>query len=120
MDAAERAAPPFAGLFADALRRNITGSYQPSRKWWPEKYGLGTSFMHTHLPPFPVGSHACCHQLFREAGVSQRLYDEFLEPMLLVLPMCPGEDCSAAAALSCFQYFALEHQARCDSRNTRV
>lgn len=30
--------------------------------------------------------------------------------MLLVLPMCPGEDCSAAAALSCFQYFALEHQ----------
>lgn len=51
-------------------------------------------------------------KLFREAGVSQRLYDEFLEPMLLVLPMCPGEDCSAAAALSCFQYFALEHQAR--------
>lgn len=49
-------------------------------------------------------------QLFRSAGISQRLYDEFLEPMLLVLPMCPGEDCSAAAALSCFQYFALEHQ----------
>lgn len=51
-------------------------------------------------------------QLFRNAGVSQRLYNEFLEPMLLVLPMCPGEDCSAAAALSCFQYFALEHQVR--------
>lgn len=52
----------------------------------------------------------CFEQLFRNAGVSQRLYDDFLEPMLLVLPMCPGEDCSAAAALSCFQYFALEHQ----------
>ncbi|CAN0399799.1 unnamed protein product, partial [Laminaria digitata] len=55
-------------------------------------------------------------QLFRSAGVSQRLYDEFLEPMLLVLPMCPGEDCSAAAALSCFQYFALEHQGDFDVR----
>ncbi|CAN0063244.1 unnamed protein product, partial [Discosporangium mesarthrocarpum] len=50
-------------------------------------------------------------ELFCKAGVSSNLYDEFLEPMLLVLPMCPGEDCSAAAALSCFQYFALEHQA---------
>ncbi|CAM9948445.1 unnamed protein product, partial [Ectocarpus fasciculatus] len=55
-------------------------------------------------------------ELFRNAGVSQRLYDEFLEPMLLVLPMCPGEDCSAAAALSCFQYFALEHQGDFDVR----
>eukprot|EP00904_Undaria_pinnatifida_P006579 jgi/Undpi1/3050/HiC_scaffold_15.g06426.m1 len=55
-------------------------------------------------------------ELFRSAGVSQRLYDEFLEPMLLVLPMCPGEDCSAAAALSCFQYFALEHQGDFDVR----
>ncbi|CAM9900226.1 unnamed protein product, partial [Hapterophycus canaliculatus] len=36
--------------------------------------------------------------------------------MLLVLPMCPGEDCSAAAALSCFQYFALEHQGDFDVR----
>eukprot|EP00903_Cladosiphon_okamuranus_P014865 g13764.t2 len=55
-------------------------------------------------------------ELFRRAGISQRLYDEFLEPMLLVLPMCPGEDCSAAAALSCFQYFALEHQGDFDVR----
>lgn len=63
--------------------------------------------------PTVVQYDACCSEnekLFRNAGVSQRLYDEFLEPMLLVLPMCPGEDCSAAAALSCFQYFALEHQ----------
>eukprot|EP00752_Nemacystus_decipiens_P010064 g8968.t1 len=55
-------------------------------------------------------------ELFKSAGISQRLYDEFLEPMLLVLPMCPGEDCSAAAALSCFQYFALEHQGDFDVR----
>lgn len=34
-------------------------------------------------------------ELFR--GLSPRLYEEFIEPMLLVLPMCPGEDCSAAA-----------------------
>jgi hypothetical protein len=32
--------------------------------------------------------------------------------MMLVLPMAPGEDISAAAALSCFSFFALEHQAR--------
>lgn len=40
-------------------------------------------------------------ELFSE--LSPVLYEEFIEPMLLVLPMCPGEDCSAAAvrALPC-------------------
>lgn len=77
----------------------------------------GDRFNELPMPPPKYHSHLSDHvlllvvwQLFRNAGVSQRLYDGFLEPMLLVLPMCPGEDCSAAAALSCFQYFALEHQ----------
>jgi hypothetical protein len=52
--------------------------------------------------------------------VSPKLYEEFLEPMLLVLPMCPGEDCSAAAALSLFSFFALEHQADFDVRWLRA
>ena len=35
---------------------------------------------------------------------------------MLVLPMAPGEEVSAAAALSLLQYFALEHQADFDVR----
>jgi len=50
------------------------------------------------------------------AAARARLYDEFLEPMLLVLPMAPGHDVSAAAALSCFSFFALEHQGDFDVR----
>ena len=38
-------------------------------------------------------------ELFRTAGVSARLYREFLEPMLLVTLFAPGEELSAAAAL---------------------
>ena len=38
-------------------------------------------------------------ELFRTAGVSGRLYREFLEPMLLVTLFAPGEELSAAAAL---------------------
>ena len=49
-------------------------------------------------------------ELFQRAGMSANLYNQFILPLLLVLPMCPGEDCSAAAALSLFSYFALEHQ----------
>ena len=55
-------------------------------------------------------------ELFSRAGVSRKLYDEFLEPMNLVLPMAPGEEVSAAAALSLLQFFALEHQADFDVR----
>ena len=54
--------------------------------------------------------------LYARAGVSRSLYDEFLEPMNLVLPMAPGEEVSAAAALSLLQFFALEHQADFDVR----
>lgn len=47
--------------------------------------------------------------LFRVvAGVSETLYTELVSPLLHVLPMCPGYDCSAAAALSCFHVFALQ------------
>mmetsp|Transcript_20511 Transcript_20511/g.19840 ORF Transcript_20511/g.19840 Transcript_20511/m.19840 type:complete len:539 (+) Transcript_20511:101-1717(+) len=53
-------------------------------------------------------------ELFGRFGMSSNLYKQFVLPLLLVLPMCPGEDCSAAAALSLFSYFALEHQSDFD------
>ena len=47
--------------------------------------------------------------LFKDrGGVSANLYDELVAPMLHVLPMAPGDDVSAAAALSCFHVFALQ------------
>ena len=52
----------------------------------------------------------------KKAGVSQQLYDEMVLPLLHVLPMCPGYDCSAAAALSCFHVFALQSQGAFDVR----
>ena len=40
-------------------------------------------------------------ELFKSrAGVTDGLYEEFISPLLHVLPMTPGYDCSAAAALS--------------------
>ncbi|GAB0491904.1 hypothetical protein MMPV_003160 [Pyropia vietnamensis] len=54
--------------------------------------------------------------LFVNAGVSEDLYTHFLLPLLLVLPMGPGERISAAAALSCFSYFALRRQGDFDVR----
>ncbi|MDB9314038.1 FAD-dependent oxidoreductase [Spirulina sp. CS-785/01] len=49
-------------------------------------------------------------ELFREFGVSKRLYKEAFEPMLLVGLFAPGEQCSAAAALGMLYYFILAHQ----------
>ena len=40
--------------------------------------------------------------------MSVALYDELVQPLLHVLPMAPGYDVSAAAALSCFHVFALQ------------
>jgi uncharacterized protein with NAD-binding domain and iron-sulfur cluster len=40
-------------------------------------------------------------ELFRQYGVSDRLYKDAFEPMLLVGLFAPGEQCSAAAALGC-------------------
>ena len=55
--------------------------------------------------------------LFRStAGVSQNLYQELVSPLLHVLPMTPGYDCSAAAALSCFHVFALQARGAFDVR----
>ncbi|KAK9823485.1 hypothetical protein WJX72_003089 [[Myrmecia] bisecta] len=55
-------------------------------------------------------------ELFLSSGVSQRLYREFLEPMLLVTLFAPGEQLSAAAALGALYYFVLAHQADFDVR----
>lgn len=49
-------------------------------------------------------------ELFRDFGVSARLYKESFEPMLLVGLFAPGEQCSAAAALGMLYYFILAHQ----------
>jgi len=49
-------------------------------------------------------------ELFKEFGVSARLYKESFEPMLLVGLFAPGEQCSAAAALGMLYYFILAHQ----------
>ena len=55
--------------------------------------------------------------LFRgSAKISDTLYSELVEPLLAVLPMCPGYDCSAAAALSCFHAFALCRKGAFDVR----
>ena len=55
--------------------------------------------------------------LFRVvAGVSPRLFKELVSPLLHVLPMTPGYDCSAAAALSCFHVFALQARGAFDVR----
>jgi uncharacterized protein with NAD-binding domain and iron-sulfur cluster len=53
-------------------------------------------------------------ELFRRYGVSERLYRESFEPMLLVGLFAPGEQCSAAAALGMLYYFILAHQADFD------
>lgn len=56
-------------------------------------------------------------ELFLEkAGITPTLYEELVLPLLHVLPMCPGYDCSAAAALSCFHVFALQAQGAFDVR----
>ncbi len=49
-------------------------------------------------------------ELFKQFGVSARLYRESFEPMLLVGLFAPGEQCSAAAALGMLSYFILAHQ----------
>ncbi len=49
-------------------------------------------------------------ELFKQFGVSSRLYKDSFEPMLLVGLFAPGEQCSAAAALGMLYYFILAHQ----------
>ncbi|MGK7892022.1 MAG: FAD-dependent oxidoreductase [Leptolyngbyaceae cyanobacterium] len=49
-------------------------------------------------------------ELFKQYGVSARLYKEAFEAMLLVGLFAPGEQCSAAATLGMLYYFILAHQ----------
>ncbi|KAI5076277.1 hypothetical protein GOP47_0008342 [Adiantum capillus-veneris] len=49
-------------------------------------------------------------ELFRKAGVSAKLYKEFLEPMLLITLFAPPEQLSAAAALAALYFYVLAHQ----------
>jgi uncharacterized protein with NAD-binding domain and iron-sulfur cluster len=53
-------------------------------------------------------------ELFKQFGVSARLYRDSFEPMLLVGLFAPGEQCSAAAALGMLYYFILAHQSDFD------
>ncbi|MDJ0842832.1 hydroxysqualene dehydroxylase [Crocosphaera sp.] len=53
-------------------------------------------------------------ELFKQFGVSSRLYKDAFEPMLLVGLFAPGEQCSAAATLGMLYYFILAHQANFD------
>ena len=56
-------------------------------------------------------------ELFKgRGGVSDGLYEELVQPLLHVLPMAPGYDVSAAAALSCFHVFALQARGAFDVR----
>lgn len=53
-------------------------------------------------------------ELFKQFGVSARLYQDAFEPMLLVGLFAPGELCSAAATLGMLYYFILAHQPNFD------
>lgn len=53
-------------------------------------------------------------ELFKQFGVSARLYKDAFEPMLLVGLFAPGEQCSAAATLGMLYYFILAHQPNFD------
>ncbi|CAM6113071.1 unnamed protein product [Calypogeia fissa] len=53
-------------------------------------------------------------ELFREAGCSERVYNDAFNPMLLVGLFAPGEQCSAAATVGMLYYFIVAHQADFD------
>ncbi|KAH7298217.1 hypothetical protein KP509_25G032300 [Ceratopteris richardii] len=55
-------------------------------------------------------------ELFRNAGVSSKLYEQFLKPMLLVTLFAPPEQLSAAAALDALYFYVLAHQQDFDVR----
>uniref|UniRef100_A0A383VMW8 Amine oxidase domain-containing protein n=1 Tax=Tetradesmus obliquus TaxID=3088 RepID=A0A383VMW8_TETOB len=56
------------------------------------------------------------YELFRGAGVSKKLYEKFLAPMLLVTLFAPPTELSAAAALGALYFFVLAHQPDFDVR----
>lgn len=54
--------------------------------------------------------------LCTKLGVSQRMYDEAFEPMILTGLFAPGRECSAAAALGMAYFFVLKSQTSFDVR----
>ncbi|MEO1094846.1 MAG: FAD-dependent oxidoreductase [Cyanobacteria bacterium J06638_28] len=60
--------------------------------------------------------HLTAYDLFRQYGISERLYKDAFEAMLLVGLFAPGEQCSAAATLGMLYYFILAHQPDFDVR----
>merc|ERR1719301_434264 len=62
------------------------------------------------LPALLGQAERTARELFREFGVSERLYREFLRPLLLVGLFAPPEELSAAAVLSCLYFYAIAHQ----------
>ena len=55
-------------------------------------------------------------ELFLSSGVSQELYQQFLEPVLLALLFVPLENLSAATALAVLNNYVLAHQPDFDVR----
>lgn len=53
-------------------------------------------------------------ELFRRAGVSEKMYRDFLRPTLLVGLFAEGEDLSAAETLSALYYYALQNTSSFD------
>lgn len=69
-------------------------------------HALAAVFASLHHPPHAMriyGNRQCdamsAHELFASCGVTKRLYDEFLSPMLLVTLFAPPTQLSAAASL---------------------
>ncbi|CAM9879016.1 unnamed protein product, partial [Ascophyllum nodosum] len=55
-------------------------------------------------------------ELFRRFGVSKRLYEEFLKPILLVGLFAPPEELSAGVVLGMLYFYVLAHQPDFDVR----
>ena len=54
--------------------------------------------------------------LFRQLGITERMIDEFLRPILLVGLFKPPEELSAAVTMELLYYYALAHQDSFDVR----
>lgn len=49
-------------------------------------------------------------EVFRAFGITERAYEEFLKPTLLVGLFAPPEELSAAVAIETLYFYALAHQ----------
>ena len=87
----------------------------PAEKAWQDLQRLGKNsdsvLVVTHHPLINELLKRACGDAdshFEHAGIADALYEEFVSPLLHVLPMCPAYNCSSATALSCFHVFALQ------------